>query len=370
MKIYFDCRNYLGNKPCKFHKQNGRLCKNCPDYQKIDKRILIIKLDALGDVLRTTSILPVLEKKYSNSHITWITKNNASILLKNNPNVHRILTVEENYLEIILNEKFNIGICLDSELLSSTILSLANCTKKFGFKAINSGQVIPANKEAQEWYLMGINDHLKKLNRKTYGEIIYEICKLKGAVKKPQLFLDESSKNFAREFYKKNNLNKFDKIIGINTGGGKRWELKKWTLKNYIELVKLLKKDRKSGIILFGGSEEIDFNQKIKKQVGSLLVDAGCNNSILQFSALIDLVDVFFTPDSLGMHISIALNKTTIVIVGPTSPWELDDFGNGEILCNDQLDCIACYLPTCQKETNCMNTITPVKVSETIKKYL
>jgi len=371
LKIQIDCKHYLGYKPCKFHKQDGRLCENCQDYLKIENKILIIKLGALGDVLRTASILPALGKKYPNSHITWITKNNASILLKNNPNVHRILEVEKNYLEIIIHEKFDIGICLDSELLSSTILSLADCTKKFGFKANNFGHVIPANKEAEEWYLMGINDHLKKENRKTYHEIISEICKLDSVVKKPQLILDEDSKTFAKQFFKKNHLNKSNKIIGINTGGGKRWQLKKWTLENYIESIKILKNSfTEIGILLFGGPEEVKFNQMIIKEVGSLLVDTGCHNSVLQFSALIDLVDVFFTPDSLGMHLSIALEKITIVLVGPTSPWELDVFERGEIVYNKNLNCIACYKPFCDKKINCMNSIQTEEILKIIEKYL
>jgi len=371
MKINTDCRYYLGNRPCGFHKEDGRLCKNCLDFQKIERSILIIKLDALGDVLRTTSILPPLTGKYPNSEIVWITRKNALELLENNPYVWRKYAVEENYLEFILNEQFDVGINLDSDPLSATILSIAKCKEKLGFISNRAGQMVPSNKEAEYWYLMGLNDRLKKENRKTYQEIIYDICNLKSAVRKPQIFLNEEHKSFGREFYKIKNLANFKKIIGINTGGGKRWELKKWTLENYIQLVKLLKEmDRKNGIILFGGPGEMDFNQKIKEAVGPLIVDAGCDNSILRFSALIDLADVFFTPDSLGMHIGIALDKTTIALVGPTSPWELDVFDNGEIICSDRCDCIACYQPKCDKKINCMNTIIPGRIFKAIERHL
>ncbi len=371
IKINIDCIYYSGNKPCRFHKQDGRLCKNCPDYQKIVKRILIVKLDALGDVLRTTSILTPLAEKFPNAEIVWLTRENALELIDNNPYIRRKFAVEENYLEAVLNEHFDIGINLDPDFLSSTILSIADCSEKLGFLANKSGRVIPANPEAEHWYLMGLNDPLKKENRKTYQEIIYEICKITSPVRKPRIFLDEAHEIFARKFHTKNKLTYFKKIIGINTGGGKRWALKKWTLEGYIELVKLLKKaDQKIGIILFGGPEEEKFNREIKKEVGGLIIDAGCSNSLLRFSALIDLVDVFCTPDSLGMHIAVALKKTTVVLVGPTSPWELDVFGNGEIVYSDKCDCIACYRPTCKKEINCMNTIEPGRVSEAIIKYL
>ena len=104
--------------------------------------------------------------------------------------------------------------------------------------------------------------------------------------------------------------------------------------------------------------------------MGYLVTDAGCENSLLRFSALINLVDVFFTPDSLGMHISIALEKPTIVSVGPTSPWELDVYGNGEIIYNDKLDCISCYRAVCDLEINCMNTLKPERILGSIARYL
>jgi len=371
MKINIDCKYYLGSKPCQFHKQDGRLCEHCPDYKKIGKRILIIKLDALGDVLRTTSILPPLTGKFPDAEIVWLTRKNALELLDANPYIFRKMAVEDNYLEFILNEHFDIGINLDADPLSAAILSLVDCPQKYGFIANKSGRVIPANPEAEYWYLMGLDDRLKKENRKTYHEIVYNICQLSSPVRKPQLFLTEAHRSFAQQFSKKNNLAGFKKIIGINTGGGQRWQHKKWTLAYTIELVKLLKESYpQNGIMLFGGPEEENFNREIKKEAGDLIVDAGCSNSLLHFSALIDLVDVFCTPDSLGLHIAAALGKTAIVLVGPTSPWELDVFGNGEIIYSETCACIACYRLACDKESNCMNTIKPARVFAAIQKYL
>ena len=59
-----DCRNFYGNQPCDYHKKLGIKCDNCNFYAPIGFKILIIKLDAVGDVLRTTSILPPLKHKY------------------------------------------------------------------------------------------------------------------------------------------------------------------------------------------------------------------------------------------------------------------------------------------------------------------
>src|SRR2546430_4056034 len=42
-------------RSCVWHKNSGVLC-TCDHYQKVEQRLLIIKLDAMGDVLRTTAL--------------------------------------------------------------------------------------------------------------------------------------------------------------------------------------------------------------------------------------------------------------------------------------------------------------------------
>jgi heptosyltransferase-2 len=358
--IHTECKYYVGSKPCKFHKTDKRLCDNCPDYIKYNKRILIVKLDALGDVLRTTCILPALTEKYPNSNITWITRSKAVSLLKNNDHINRIIAVENNYLSFILNEEFDIGICLDADNIGATILSVSKCKEKLGFIVNKSGQLLPANKEANKWYYLGLNDELKKNNKETYWKIIYDICKLNGKIYKPEYAILKNKTGYSEDFKQKHNLSKYEIVIGINTGGGSRWECKKWIKEYYVELIKKLQSyNGNLAIILFGGEKEREFNDYIKKEIPNPIIDADCSGSINKFAEIINLVDIFITPDSLGFHLSTALNKYSIVLVGPTSPSELDVYNNGEIVFNKELDCIACYDSVCKKNKECMTSITP-----------
>jgi len=368
--IKTDCKLYEGSKPCAFHKKDGRPCENCADYSSVKTRILLVKLDALGDVLRTTSVLPNLHAKYPGASVTWITKRNALSVLKSNPYVDRVFTIDSNYLEFILNEEFDIGICLDSDSLSSSILSLAKCKNKFGFSANSSGKPIPVNKEAEYWWLMGVNDTLKTENRKTYQEIIHNICSLDYKKFPPVINRTIIKEDFLKEFISVNKIDTSLNIIGINTGGGNRWEWKKWILESYIDLIRKIKSELpESQIILYGGPEEIDFNRRILSEIGSLVVDAGCQNSLEDFITLVSICNLFITPDSLGFHIATALEKNVLVLVGPTSPWELETYGKGEIIFPD-MDCIACYLNKCNKNPNCMMNIQPNLVMEKIRHYL
>ena len=59
------CRFFNEKYACDTLSSEGyKDCDECKFTQEYSKKILIIKLGAMGDVLRTTSILPALRKKY------------------------------------------------------------------------------------------------------------------------------------------------------------------------------------------------------------------------------------------------------------------------------------------------------------------
>jgi len=86
-----DCRHFTGEKPCAPHKSEGVICLDCPRYDPIKKRILIVKLDAAGDVLRSTAILPAYHKNNPGISIWWVTENGSKPLLEKNPYIDVLL---------------------------------------------------------------------------------------------------------------------------------------------------------------------------------------------------------------------------------------------------------------------------------------
>ena len=368
--IHTQCRLYRGSMPCRFHKSDGRLCEDCSDYDPVREKILIVKLAAVGDVLRTTSILPRIKEMYPEAEITWLTKANAVDLIEGNPLIDRTLVVEGDYLSYLVNEHFSIGICLDADQQSATVLSIAQCQIRLGFIVDRFGKVLPANHGAIDWWLMGLNDERKKSNRKTYQQMMYQICELPMPSLPPQLYLTESDLDFGLRFFEKTGLSDHKCVIGINTGGGHRWALKKWTLDGYVDCMRQLRvKFPDVGLLLLGGPEEVELNQRIHDNMKGDVVDSGCRNSLLEFASLIQGTHILLTSDSLGMHIGVALKKSTFVLVGPTAPWELEVFGLGKVIYSD-LHCVSCYRSRCQKTINCMNSISSKLVVEEISKEL
>ncbi len=379
--IHFDCKLFEGDKPCKPNKEFGVFCSNCSYFEKDEARednfpeikyieyepisnadILIIKLDAVGDVLRTTSILPSLKKKYPGSKITWITKSKSFPVLRDNPYINSI-QISEGNLQNIYSHNFDLAVNLDSGKESCSIMSRVKAGQKAGYTLIN-GLPFPVNEQANEWYLMGVNDAVKKENQKTYHTIIHEICGLENVNSCPILHISENNKQKAAAIKTVKGIGEFKDFVLINVGGGNRWQLKKWTKEGYAQLINRLSENKNRAIGVIGGEEEKNFYNDVLKMLNDSenIIKLGYNNSTEDFINLIYLASKIFTSDSLAFHIAAALEKYVVVITGPTSYTELDVFGKGEIIYSDKVDCLVCYLNKCDKVVNCMNTISAERI--------
>jgi heptosyltransferase-2 len=360
MKIRTDCHYYRTNKPCVPHKQSGVRCESCTEYEPVDQRILIVKLDSLGDVLRTTSCLKPLKELYPLSHITWLSKSNAFDLLKLNPLIDEILSVESNYLEFLLCREFDFVLGPDPDPLSAAITRIAKATTKRGFVADHKGGVVPLNDAARDWWLMGLDDSLKSANRRTYCEWLYDICELPTPVARPLLQLSDSTKHNQARFLSAR-MPDAERWVCLNTGSSLRWQEKRWKLDYFGQLADMLTRDDPAtGVVLIGGPEESELNHKIVQSFPGF-VDAGTDNSVEDFAALITLCEWILTPDSLGYHVACAVNTPAVCLVGPTSPWELDLYGMNRVVHSD-LECISCYHSKCPFTVTCMDYLTPKQV--------
>ena len=86
--------------------------------------------------------------------------------------------------------------------------------------------------------------------------------------------------------------------------------------------------------------------EEIKELVKTKIIDAGCNNSLMEFASLVNLCNVLVTSDSLALHIGTALKKKVVAFFCPTSPNEIELYSRG-IKLIPKKGCICCYKPKC-----------------------
>src|ERR1035437_4026034 len=179
MILKTDCRHFPGDHPCIYNKKEGIMCDNCNYYSPVNYKIIIIKLDAIGDVLRTTSIIHAIKEKYPKSHISWLTKIASKDIFKNNLLVDNLLFFEDHDLYSRLStEVFDLLLNPDTSPSSAAIAATVKTKERRGYIMNHLGKVIPIDDRGNEWLEMGAFDQLKKANLKSYQQIIHEILGL------------------------------------------------------------------------------------------------------------------------------------------------------------------------------------------------
>ena len=356
-----DCRHFTGSAPCAFHKRDGRTCDRCRDHEPVTFRILIVKLAAAGDVLRTTCILPALHRAYPGAQITWVTERQAMPLLDGNPLIDRIVP-RDIAAERLMVEEFDLGLGLDVDAQGGSLFALARCRSRAGYVLDAAGRVMPVDGRAQHWWRMGLDDSEKRANRRSYPDLLHEICGLAGTPARPSLFIPQASRAAVRARLA-GSLDRFDRVVALNTGGGRRWAQKKWTPPHSLAFATLVRRMHPAtAVVVAGGPDERQLNAALIASTRDAgIVDGGCDNSIHEFAAILELANLVVTSDSLALHIATALARPVVALVGPTSPWELEMYGTGTVVTAD-VPCLACYRGECDKPVTCMEQLTPERV--------
>ncbi len=351
MKLKKDCRYFRGDVPCKPHKIKGVHCDNCSDYLPTSGNILIIKLGAIGDVIRTTPLLTKLKKEFPSTKIWWLTLT-PEILPDE---VDRKLGFTLQSIITLRAIKFNLLINLDKDLEACSLAKQISARKKRGF-TLKNGICEPINSDAKGKFLTGLFDDLSKSNQKSYLEEIFEICGYKFNGEKyilPKNNLTDKNWNFAKN----------KKVIGLNIGCGGRWISRLWSDANWITTAKELQKLGYE-VLLLGGEQEDLKNKNIAKKSGAKYFG---NYNLQKFISLVDKCDLVITAVTMAMHITIGLNKKIILFNNIFNKNEFELYGLGKII-EPNVKCDCYFSPSCKN--NCMQHITAKKVIDEVKNLL
>lgn len=359
------------------------MCDGCPHYTTAGKRILIIKLAALGDVLRTTVILPGIKQEFPNSTITWLTAPGAADLLKGNPLIDELWTLDAEAAVRLNVREFDVVFSPDADPHAATLAAAVRAEEKRGMILHPHGQVLPANPEAETWLEMGAFDQVKKANQRTYQSLIYQTLKLPYDRQELSLvlrddelawarsFLDEGRDSFRQETVPgaKSDALPAQPIVGLNLGGGGRWKKKQWKPHHFETFGRHVIEELGARLLLIGGRQEAALLNELQSKLPAGVISSGPDRTLRQTASLIGQCAVIVTGDSLALHLASALRVPTLVLLGPTSAAELELYDRGEHVIAP-IGCVNCYLTDCDVDPDCMQLIEPTVVLKAVKRWL
>jgi heptosyltransferase-2 len=332
-------------------------------------QIVILKTAALGDVLRTTSILPGLHARYRDCRVTWVTSRAAIDLVRTHPLIAAVETVDvaspssvEAVRKKLATTRWTRVISLDDEVPLCALASSLGTEKLSGAHTAEDGQRA-YTADVAPWFDMGllstfgkeIADRLKIANTKSHPAIYAEM--LGVPMGKPALALPDEALAFATSFAARHRLHENGPLVGLNTGAGGRWSSKQLSVERTVELAGALHTELGGRVtfLVMGGESEVARNRAIVEGLARWPVPlrfahAGCDNALLPFAALVAECDLLVTSDSLALHIAIAEGVRVVAFFAPTSAAEIELYGLGEKVASTAADYCS-YKPDADNST-------------------
>jgi heptosyltransferase-2 len=348
MLIHTDCRKYRGDIPCRPHKTEGVHCDGCPYYDPTAEKILIIKLGAIGDVIRTTPLLRKWKEVNPKSVVHWLTRTPDVV-----PEsfVDRVFQYRPEDIETIKATPYDLLFNLDKDHEACALANAVQAKEKKGF-VLKDGHCWPVDEPARQKWITGLFDDENRKNRKSYPQELFEIC---GFEFNGEEYVIESVPEMSW------NLPDKKPVVGLNTGCGARWKTRLWPEAYWTDLAKSLVGAGYT-VVFLGGEQEHEKNQRLAGSSGALY------KGYFPLPVFIDLLnqcDLVVTAVTMALHIAVGLKKKVVLFNNIFNRHEFELYGRGIIIEPDHA-CKGCFMNDCPE--SCMDRIKPNDVLNQVKK--
>lgn len=321
-----------------------------------DKKVLIIKLGAIGDVVHTSIIPYAIKNKHPNWQIHYMTSPLIATLLKNCSYIDKVIAFDTraekphsymfNHVLNLMKERYDYVFCL-SHSLRLFILSFGSLPKKVVFRGYKGNSWV-------ENYFYSAADVIKDLE---LPERL--VLEADSAVK-------EKVSNWMMQYPKPH--------VVINPGfltpvgrQGRVWPLNYWK-----ELADKILKTYGGTVFVNGGGYEYEYQKPLASE---RVIFVPKENTLEDNSVVLALADAVISGDSGPLHIASAFDVNTLAILGSTSPDDIRPYGAKGHYIGPDYECKYCWEKQCKKGAKpgeyppCISSISPDAVMEKIKEY-
>ncbi|ODA43516.1 Lipopolysaccharide heptosyltransferase III [Thermodesulfovibrio sp. N1] len=355
------------------------------------KKILVIKLRHIGDVLLTTPVFTALKENFKESFVAVLVNKGTEAVLEKNPFIDEIITFDRrlknygvfkkyteelNFLKQIRKKEFDTTIDLTGGDRAALISVFSGAKVRIGVKSKGFA--------GKKYFYT----HLFEIDGKKHTVLqnleILEKAGIKVKSRKVLLNVLEEEKEWAKK------LIPHKQIVHIHPTS--RWLFKCWKDEYIAEVIKWF--IEKGFIVVLTSAPTEKEMKKIDSILSFLkpseqLINLSGRLTLRQLIAVSSISDLFFGVDTAPMHIASALGKPVFALFGPSGafhwgPWDSDSseipysersgiqrFGKN-IVIQRNWECIPCGQDGCKgsKISKCLFDIKPEEVVEIISSVL
>ena len=351
------------------------------------KKILVIKLRHIGDVLLTVPAIRALKETFPDSSISVLVNSDTKNVLEDNPLIDNLIVFDRNiknlkpfkrymkeisFFKQIKSKKFDMTVDLTSgdraaiiSLISGARYRIARDPCGAGFLGKKHIYTHLAQKD--------VGKHMALQNLGVVRQFNIDTKNLSV-----DFFIPQEVEIQTKEVLRQKNIKNNDNIIHVHPTS--RWLFKCWKDEYMAEVISwLIGKGFKVVVTSAPDDKELKKAKDILSLVSSRiahnssqLIDLCGKISIKELAAISKAADLFIGVDSAPMHIAAAVKTPVVALFGPTNESLWGPFGTGHIVLSKSLSCKPCKKGSCEglELRECMTAIKPDNVKKAASKIL
>lgn len=341
------------------------------------RKILVINLMHIGDLMLATPVFPVLRRAYPNARLYLLADKKLRALVEHNPNIDSFLFLDKKgadnhpwpflrFLWKVRREKFDLVINLHRNERASALAAFSGGREIVGYAkplfASFFRKVVP-------------NRNPYKHQAEAYFDVLREGLGLwqekAGAL---ELYLSEEDKAGAEKLWQEIGAGGRH-VIALNIGAS--WQTKRWCDDCFADVADHFL-DEGYGVVFLGGAMDIPLVEACRQKMhmrnrGRVMVLTGKAN-LGELAAILHKCQLLITTDSGPMHVAVAMGTPILTMFGASpvlgfSPWDAKD-----VLIESPVLCHPCRIHECPRPQDsqmlCMKAITPRMVIAEAEKLL
>ena len=322
------------------------------------KKILIVSVNWIGDVLFTTPFIRAVREAKPDSHIACLVHPRCAEMLDPNPRIdelilydeegiHRSLAGKIRLVSELKNRAFDTVFILHRSFTKALITYLAGIKERIGYATKHRSWLLtlaveepPANTHKVEYFL-GL---ARSAGIELKGPPSYEFQ------------AQDQDRKFAASLLRGHGVDEADRVVILCPGGN--WDPKRWPKENFASLGDMLAGKPGLKIVISGAAKDAGLADSIAKMMRVKPVITCGATSLASLAALFEKASLVIANDTGPMHLAVAAGAPTIALFGPTSPAITGPYGEGNyrVISKHESCDIPCYDFSC-KDNKCMRAI-------------
>lgn len=357
------------------------------------RRVLLVRLDLIGDMVLTTPLLRELRRNLPGAWITLVARPQVYNLIELCPYVNEVLTYDWNgprwirplvrhYRALRLAwgylwpRRFDLAILprWSADHYHGTFLVYFSGAYS---RVAYSEDVDPDKKRLNHGFDRLITHPIICIKRPKHEvENNLEILRfLGGRIERDQLelWLEKEDEMFAESVLDKHGVKPSDLLIGV--GPGASVPKRRWPLCCFAEIGLWLMSKYNARILLVGGSAEGELGYKLERDLGRSVINTIGRVTLRQGAALVRRCQLYLGNDTGPMHIAAAVGVSVVVLschpksgspFCPNSPKRFGPWGDKHIVLQPENAVSPCEDECVAERPHCIVGIAGQRVKEAV----